>query len=151
MVVATQEELGRPQVMTALDDLVSREASGVLEVTGSPSGAVYLDGGRGCWHQRRRRQLFAWAAAHGRKLMVSEGQAEPWETATVPPNPGGGGMYSCLPEQVIENYNQCMRWQQQEASHLYAYVFWGAEYWVVRDASGDPRYLRAFARILERA
>ena len=32
--------------MTALADLVTREASGVLEVTGSPSGAVYLDGGR---------------------------------------------------------------------------------------------------------
>ena len=44
--VTTQEELGRPQVMTALDDLVTKEASGVLEVTGSPSGAVYLDGGR---------------------------------------------------------------------------------------------------------
>jgi hypothetical protein len=46
LVVATQEELGRPQVMTALEDLETREASGVLEVTGSPSGAVYLDGGR---------------------------------------------------------------------------------------------------------
>jgi hypothetical protein len=32
--------------MTALEDLMTREASGVLEVTGSPSGAVYLDGGR---------------------------------------------------------------------------------------------------------
>jgi hypothetical protein len=32
--------------MTALEDLVTRQASGVLEVTGSPSGAVYLDGGR---------------------------------------------------------------------------------------------------------
>src|SRR6202034_704809 len=37
---------GRPQVMNALEDLVTREASGVLEVTGSPSGAFYLDGGR---------------------------------------------------------------------------------------------------------
>ena len=46
MVVATQEELGRPQVMTALEDLMTRGASGVLEVTGSPSGCVYLDGGR---------------------------------------------------------------------------------------------------------
>jgi hypothetical protein len=46
LVVATQEELGGPQVMTALEDLVTREASGVLEVTGNPSGAVYLDGGR---------------------------------------------------------------------------------------------------------
>jgi hypothetical protein len=32
--------------MTALEDLAVREASGVLEVTGHPSGAVYLDGGR---------------------------------------------------------------------------------------------------------
>jgi hypothetical protein len=32
--------------MTALEDLVTREASGVLEVTGTPSGAVYLDCGR---------------------------------------------------------------------------------------------------------
>ena len=46
MAVATPEELGRPQVMTALRDLVTREASGVLDVTGSPSGAIYLDGGR---------------------------------------------------------------------------------------------------------
>jgi hypothetical protein len=46
LVVATQEELGRSHVMTALADLVTREASGVLEVTGSPAGAVYLDGGR---------------------------------------------------------------------------------------------------------
>jgi hypothetical protein len=46
LVVAMHEELGRPQVMTALENLVIREASGVLEVTGSPSGAVYLDGGR---------------------------------------------------------------------------------------------------------
>jgi hypothetical protein len=46
LAVATPEELGRPQVMTALRDLVTREASGVLDVTGSPSGAIYLDGGR---------------------------------------------------------------------------------------------------------
>jgi hypothetical protein len=32
--------------MTAVEDLVTREATGILEVTGSPSGAVYLDGGR---------------------------------------------------------------------------------------------------------
>jgi hypothetical protein len=32
--------------MTAVEDLVAREASGVLEVSGDPSGAIYLDGGR---------------------------------------------------------------------------------------------------------
>jgi len=46
LVVAAYEGLVRPQVMTAVEDLATREASGVLEVTGSPSGAIYLDGGR---------------------------------------------------------------------------------------------------------
>jgi hypothetical protein len=32
--------------MVAVEDLVAREASGVLEVTGNPSGAIYLDSGR---------------------------------------------------------------------------------------------------------
>jgi hypothetical protein len=32
--------------MAAIEDLVSMEASGVLEITGNPSGQIYLDGGR---------------------------------------------------------------------------------------------------------
>ena len=32
--------------MTAVADLVGQQASGVLEITGNPSGAIYLDGGR---------------------------------------------------------------------------------------------------------
>jgi hypothetical protein len=32
--------------MAAVEDLVSRATSGILEVTGNPSGAIYLDGGR---------------------------------------------------------------------------------------------------------
>jgi hypothetical protein len=46
LVAVMHEELIRPQVMTAVEDLMAREASGVLEVTGNPSGAFYLDGGR---------------------------------------------------------------------------------------------------------
>lgn len=46
MVAAVHEELVRPEVMTAIEDLMAREASGVLEITGDPSGAFYLDGGR---------------------------------------------------------------------------------------------------------
>jgi hypothetical protein len=46
VVAAVYEELVRPQVMAAIEDLAAREASGVLEVTGDPSGAFYLDGGR---------------------------------------------------------------------------------------------------------
>jgi len=40
------EELTRPRVMSAVEDLGAQGASGVLEVMGNPSGAVYLDGGR---------------------------------------------------------------------------------------------------------
>jgi hypothetical protein len=112
---------------------------------------VYLDGSGSLWLQRRRRQLFAWAGAHGRQLMISEGQAEPWETVTTPPNPDAWGMYSCLPEQVIANYNQCMGWARQGAAQLHAYLFWGAEYWALRAQCGDARYFQAFARILEQA
>jgi hypothetical protein len=45
-VTAVQDELARPQVMAVIDDLVTREASGVLEVAGNPSGTIYLDGGQ---------------------------------------------------------------------------------------------------------
>jgi hypothetical protein len=111
---------------------------------------IYLDGSHNPWHQGRRKRLFAQARAHGQKLMIAEGQAEPWEAVTTPPNPRGQAMYSCLPEQVIKNYNVCMRWSQQDAP-LYAYLFWGAEYWMLREQCGDASYLQAFSRILERA
>jgi hypothetical protein len=46
LVAVAYEELVSPRVMTAVEDLMAQQASGVLEVTGSPSGAFYLDGGR---------------------------------------------------------------------------------------------------------
>ncbi|MFL5703846.1 MAG: beta-galactosidase [Ktedonobacteraceae bacterium] len=114
------------------------------------SRALYLDGSKSPWQQRRRKQLFASTRAHRQKLMIAEGQAEPWETVTTPPNPSRQGMYSCLPEQVIANYNTCMCWSRQEIP-LYAYLFWGAEYWMLRKQCADSSYLQAFARILEQA
>jgi hypothetical protein len=111
---------------------------------------VYLDGSKSPWHQQRRKHLFAWTRTHGQKLMIAEGQAEPWEAVTIPPNPYGEGMYSCLPQQVITNYNDCMRWSRREVP-LYAYLFWGAEYWMLRKQHADSSYLQAFARILEHA
>jgi hypothetical protein len=66
-------------------------------------------------------------------------QATPWETVTIAPNPS---------RQVIANYNTCMRWSRQEAP-LYAYLFWGAEYWILRKQCADSSYLQAFARVLE--
>jgi hypothetical protein len=111
---------------------------------------VYLEGN--VRRQRRWGRLLAWAAAHGRRVMISEGQAEPWETVTTPPSPQGQEMYSCPPEQVITNYNDCAGWAGgPDASSLYAYLFWGAEYWVRRARDGDASYLQAFARILEQA
>jgi hypothetical protein len=89
--------------------------------------------------------------ASGQPLIIDEGQAEPWEAVTTPPSPRDRAMYSCLPEHVIENYSQCMRWNRQRPGALGAYLFWGAEYWVLRDRQGDPRYLRAFARVLAQA
>lgn len=112
------------------------------------SKTLYLDGSQRLWQQQRRKRLFTSTRAHGQQLLVAEGQAEPWETVTTPPNPYGQGMYSCLPERVIANYNTCMRWSRPEAP-LYAYLFWGAEYWMLRKQNADSSYLRVFARILE--
>lgn len=46
MVAVAHEELTRPRVMAVVDDLGAQGASGVLEVKGDPSGAIYLDGGQ---------------------------------------------------------------------------------------------------------
>jgi hypothetical protein len=106
--------------------------------------SVYFDGSRTPWQQKRRRSLFA----AGRPLMVCEGQAEPWETVTRPPSEPGHGMYSCLPEHVIEAYNRCMRWNDGAPVALSAYLFWGAEYWLLRAREGDMSYLNAFERVV---
>jgi hypothetical protein len=112
---------------------------------------LYLDGSRSPWHRPGQRRLCAGAQARGSRLMISEGQAEPWETATNPPNPRAHAPYSCLPEHVVETYTHCMGWAAQGGCPLYAYLFWGAEYWLLRQRHGDARYLRAFARVLETA
>ena len=85
----------------------------------------------------------------GRRLMVAEGQAEPWETVTTPPSLPGRGMFSCLPEHVVENYNSAMQLGRCVPSGLWAYLFWGAEYWLLRQRQGDDSYLRAFSRVLQ--
>ena len=102
---------------------------------------AYLDGADRPWQRWWRQRLFTSA---DRRLMISEGQAEPWETIVVPPDPRSATMFSCTPERLIENYNECMRWP----ADLYAYLFWGAEYWLSRRRSGDSSYLNAFARVL---
>ena len=111
---------------------------------------LYLDSADLPWQRARRERLFAAVSARGKRIMIAEGQAEPWEAITVPPNPPRHALYSCPPEQLIENYNAAMGWSQP-ALPLYAYLFWGAEYWLLRERSGDPSYLQAFARVLQSA
>lgn len=111
---------------------------------------LYLDGSQSFWSRRRRQRLFKSIRAQRQRLMIAEGQAEPWETVTTAPNPSRQGMYSCLPEQIIANYNACLSWSRPELP-LYAYLFWGAEYWMLRQQSADASYLQAFARILEQS
>ncbi len=94
--------------------------------------------------------LFVALRERGRRWMVAEGQAEPWETTTLPPNPLGKSMFTCGPHHLIENYNAAISWSSRETP-LYAYLFWGAEYWTLRARSGDPSYLDAFHRLLNDA
>jgi hypothetical protein len=136
---------------------VAQRLADIVGVDYYPRHALFRAGARTIYlsgslrRQRRWAQLLAWAATHGHRVMIAEGQAEPWETVTTPPSPHGQTMYSCPPEQVIANYNDCLGWAGPEASGLYAYLFWGVEYWLRRERDGDASYLQAFARILEEA
>jgi hypothetical protein len=108
---------------------------------------AYLDARENAWRERGRR-LFERAGAENRRLWISEGQAEPWEAVTAPPSPAGQAMASCPPERVIENYNRCLRLARETGGPLDTYLFWGAEYWLLRQQAGDESYLRAFERVL---
>jgi hypothetical protein len=136
-------------VAQRLADIVGIDYYPRNALVGLGSRALYVDGSRSPYLERRLEELFRWAQTPGHRLMVSEGQAEPWETSVRPPSPGRQtGAFSCLPEDVIHNYNRCLRWSRPD-TRLYAYLFWGAEYWVLRqERYQDPRYLQAFARIL---
>jgi hypothetical protein len=117
-------------------------------IAGLGSRTVYLTGSQSPLERRLNARLCAGLARSGRRLMVTEGQAEPWETVTTPPSRDGSGMFSCLPEHVIENYNAGLQLGRGAPSGLWAYLFWGAEYWLKRREQGDNRYLAAFSRIL---
>ena len=110
---------------------------------------AYLAGSNSRWVRRASIRYCGDVASSGRRIMVAEGQAEPWETVTTPPSPPGRGMFSCLPEHVVGNYNSAIRLGRSVPSGLWAYLFWGAEYWLLRKRQGDDSYLRAFGRVLE--
>ena len=109
---------------------------------------AYLDGSHGAWPGAAPLTL---TALRGRRLLVTEGQAEPWESVTRPPSPLGRWPSSCPPEGVIRNYNLTVRWARRQGIDLHSYLFWGAEYWWRRYDDGDASYLRAAERVLERS
>ncbi len=111
---------------------------------------LYLDGVNLPWQRSLIKTVLGGVRERGKRLMVSEGQAEPWEAVTVPPSPEQRAMFSCRPEEMIQNYNAAMEWAAY-GEPIYAYLFWGAEYWILRNQLGDPSYLRAFTRITEEA
>jgi hypothetical protein len=109
---------------------------------------AYLAGSNARWVRRSSISYCRGVAGAGRQIMVTEGQGEPWETVTTPPSMPGRAMFSCLPEHVIDNYNSAMRLGRSVPPGLRAYLFWGAEYWLLRKRQGDDSYLRAFGRVL---
>ena len=114
------------------------------------SRTLYLNGAALPWQKALTETTLKGVWGHGKRVMVAEGQAEPWEAMTLPPNPALRQMFSCRPEDLIGNYNITMKWASLNRP-IFAYLFWGAEYWILRDRSGDPTYLRAMARILDEA
>src|SRR5205085_704457 len=113
--------------------------------------SAYLDGSHSPWQLLRLDAVLRGVQRRGKRVMLSEGQAEPWETVTVPPNPRAHAPYSCTPLGMLDNYNRVLRRARRNDVTLDAYLFWGAEYWMLRQRSGDASYLQAFARVLEQA
>jgi Beta-galactosidase len=124
-----------------LADIVGLDVYPRHALAGAGPLTVYLEG-------TIPARLRAQVRAARRRVLIAEGQAEPWEAVTNPPSPAGRAMYSCRPEDVITTYSRCVREIGAECD-LEGYLFWGAEYWLARDRQGDPSYLRAFARVLE--
>jgi hypothetical protein len=136
-------DLGVPRDIVGIDSY-PRHAVAALG-----SWSIYLDGASGWLPTWRRRKVLRRAAESARSVMVTEGQAEPWEAVTVPPDPLGRVAASCPPERMVENYTRWKTWAARSGVPLEAYLFWGAEYWVLRRNGSDPSYLEAFRRLLE--
>ena len=125
-------------------DIVGLDVYPRHAVVGAGPWTAYLEGRSGAWNVSRARRP-------SQQVMVTEGQAEPWETSTTPPDLQRVAAYSCGPADVIENYNRLVRAARGQGVDLAAYLFWGAEYWLRRLRDGDPSYMGAVVRVLEHA
>src|SRR5262249_26360849 len=121
-------------VASELADIVGIDYYPRHAVLSAGPRTVYLDGTGTplpALHPRRARRR---APRAGGKVMIAEAQAEPWEPATTPPSPDGAtSMYSCPPERLIGTYNRSLRLGPAATTFL----FWGAEYWLLRQQRGD--------------
>lgn len=111
--------------------------------------SAYLDSACAPWQFRTFDSVLRTGQRLGKRVMITEIQAEPWETDTIPPNPPGRVPASCRPEHLIANYNALVRRATRSGAAVEAYLFWGAEYWLLRQQVGDRSYLDAFARVLD--
>ncbi|TDC79590.1 hypothetical protein [Actinomadura sp. 7K507] len=144
----TRDQGDSVDVALDLGDIVGIDSYPRHALGAAGSWSLYLDGADGLLPRARRRRVLRRATGSGRRVMVTEGQAEPWEAVTVPPDPAGLSAASCPPERVIANYARWRDWAARSGVDLDTYLFWGAEYWVLRRDGGDPSYLEAFARAL---
>ena len=119
-------------VAARLADIVGIDYYSRHALTSLGPRTLYLAGADLPWQAGLRERRFGSIRTQGKRLMVAEGQAEPWETMTTPPNPKLRTMYSCPPDHLVSNYNAAIGWSRRD-DPIYAYLFWGAEYWLLRD------------------
>jgi hypothetical protein len=130
----------------SLADIVGLDVYPCHALAGMAGVSLYLDASDGAIPDRLMSAISS-ARRAGRRVMVSEGQAEPWEAVTNPPNPPGRVAASCPPERLITTYNACLAAASDAGTDLAAYLFWGTEYWLLRHRNGDPSYVSAFERV----
>ena len=82
------------------------------------------------WHRIAREQ--------GKRVWVTEAQAEPWEA-----RPTHGDPVSVQPEAIGELVNRLA------GIGVETILLWGSEYWLRRADSGDPRWIEAVSLVLK--
>ena len=78
------------------------------------------------------------ATRQGKRLWISEAQAEPWE----PSRATHGDPVSLRPEDICEIVQRLSSLKPE------AIILWGGEYWLWRAESGDPRWMDAIRALL---
>ena len=89
-------------------------------------------------------EIVKYAKSHGKKVWVTEVQAEPWEPG-VAVFKGPGDPVSVKPSDMKETFDELA------SLGIDTILLWGAEYWLYRnDTCKDPRWLTAARSILSR-